>query len=63
MIRTLIHLECDSCRELSLGFDGAIYTAARMRRDLKEIGWVRRFLGTRIHRDLCPRCAKKAGRK
>lgn len=70
MIRTLIHLVCDSCGNpfpacgvCPAPQDGAINTAAQLRRDARAVGWARKFLGTRIQRDLCPRCAKKAGRK
>ncbi len=70
MIGTFIHLECDSCGDPfpSCGVypspeDGAIVTAAQLRRNARAAGWVRKFLETRMQRDLCPRCAKKAARK
>ena len=54
---------CDSCRLRSTAFDAAIFTTAMVRREMKAVGWIRKFLGLRVQRDLCPNCAKKAGSK
>jgi hypothetical protein len=69
MVRTLIHLQCDSCGgahpdcEAPSPLDGAIFTHSDLRRAAKRTGWTRRMLKAGIHRDLCPACTKKAGKR
>lgn len=64
MILTLIELQCDSCQDSTQLCDGGIYSAADLRREARAEGWQRRFsLDTRMQRDLCPSCARKAGPK
>jgi hypothetical protein len=65
MLRTMLNLECDMCRNpypacgiCPSPVDGAIVTPQGLRNDAKEEGWTRPHL-TRGLGDLCPRCTKK----
>ena len=69
-VRTRINLECDSCGDAypSVGLcpaplDGALFSAADLRREAKEQGWTFTSLrnsGFLVRRDVCPRCTAKA---
>jgi hypothetical protein len=60
MLRTLLLLICagEGCKEFSRGFEGAIFTARDVRREMRAEGWTRVGM-----RDLCPKCSAKKGGK
>lgn len=57
MVLTQRILQCDQCETQSEPFDGAIFTPAMLRTEMRDDGW-RRPLDhhQRDRRDLCPEC-------